>query len=35
VLDAATAALRNQAYESADLDTVARIRRLAEEGALG
>jgi hypothetical protein len=34
-LDATTAALRNQAYESADLDTVARIRRLAEEGALG
>jgi len=33
-LDAATAALRNRAYASADLDTVARIRRLAEEGAL-
>ena len=35
VLDATTAALRNQAYQSADLDTVARIRHLAEEGALG
>jgi len=34
-LDATTAALRNRAYLSADLDTVARIRRLAEEGALG
>lgn len=34
-LDAATVALRDQAYESADLDTVAQIRRLAEEGALG
>jgi hypothetical protein len=34
-LDITTATLRNQAYESADLDTVARIRRLAEEGALG
>lgn len=34
-LDAATSALRNQAYESADLDTVAQIRRLAEAGALG
>ncbi len=34
-LDAVTAALRNQAYESADLDTVALIRRLAEQGELG
>ncbi len=34
-LDATTAALRNQAYESADLDTVALIRRLAEQGELG
>ncbi len=34
-LDDTTVALRNQAYESADLDTVARIRALAEEGALG
>jgi hypothetical protein len=28
-------ALRRQAYRSADLDTVARIRRLAERGELG
>lgn len=34
-LDVTTATLRNQAYESADLDTVARIRALAEQGALG
>ncbi|MCU0951086.1 MAG: DUF1857 family protein [Burkholderiaceae bacterium] len=34
-LDITTATLRNQAYERADLDTVAHIRRLAEQGALG
>jgi hypothetical protein len=35
VLDEATTRLRNQAYESADIDTVVRIRELAESGALG
>lgn len=34
-LDITTAQLRNQAYQSADMDTVAQIRRLAEEGQLG
>jgi hypothetical protein len=34
-LDAITVALREQAYRSADLDTVIRIRALAEEGVLG
>jgi acetylaranotin biosynthesis cluster protein L len=34
-LDAMTVALREQAYRSADLDTVVRIRALAEEGVLG
>jgi hypothetical protein len=33
-LDHTTVTLRNQAYESADLDTVARIRALAEAGTL-
>lgn len=33
-LDAMTVALRNEAYRTADVDTVRRIRRLAEEGAL-
>ena len=33
-LDEVTTALRKQAYERADLDTVARIRSLAEEGWL-
>ncbi|HVE88158.1 MAG TPA: AtaL-like protein, partial [Burkholderiaceae bacterium] len=33
-LDEVTAALRQQAYERADLDTVARIRALAEDGWL-
>lgn len=33
-LDSVTVALRDQAYELADLDTVARIRALAEEGWL-
>lgn len=33
-LDAITVALRNEAYMQADLDTVARIRQLAEDGAL-
>ncbi len=33
-LDDVTTALRKQAYERADLDTVARIRSLAEEGWL-
>ncbi len=33
-LDDVTTALRKQAYERADLDTVARIRALAEEGWL-
>lgn len=34
-LDAVTAALRRRAYESADLDTVQRIRELAQRGELG
>jgi hypothetical protein len=34
-LDTITVALRKQAYESADLDTVQRIRQLAEAGELG
>lgn len=34
-LDALTSALREQAYTSADFDTVVRIRELAEQGALG
>lgn len=34
-LDATTVALRNQAYEQADIDTVGRIRELAEAGLLG
>ena len=34
-LDPVIAALREQAYESADLDTVVRIRALAEQGVLG
>lgn len=34
VLDDVTTALRKQAYERADLDTVARIRALAEQGWL-
>ncbi len=33
-LDGVTTALREQAYERADLDTVARIRSLAEDGWL-
>jgi hypothetical protein len=33
--DPVIARLREQAYESADLDTVVRIRALAEEGLLG
>jgi hypothetical protein len=33
-LDAVTVSLRNEAYLQADLDTVARIRQLAEDGAL-
>jgi hypothetical protein len=28
-------ALREQAYEKSDLDTVVRIRQLAEQGVLG
>lgn len=34
-LDALTATLRRRAYESADLDTVQRIRELARRGQLG
>jgi hypothetical protein len=34
-LDELTVALRRQAYEGADLDTVVRIRALAEAGRLG
>jgi hypothetical protein len=34
-LDPVVVALRERAYESADLDTVVRIRALAEEGVLG
>lgn len=34
-LDAMTVALRQQAYEGADLDTVVRIRALADAGRLG
>jgi hypothetical protein len=34
-LDPVIAALREKAYESADLDTVVRIRALAEQGVLG
>ena len=34
-LDEMTVALRQQAYECADLDTVVRIRELAEAGRLG
>jgi len=34
-LDEMTVALRQQAYEGADLDTVVRIRALAEAGRLG
>jgi hypothetical protein len=34
-LDPLLARLREQAYESADLDTVVRIRALAEQGVLG
>jgi hypothetical protein len=33
--DRIASALREQAYESADLDTVVRIRALAEQGKLG
>jgi hypothetical protein len=33
-LDAVTVGLRNQAYEQADIDTVGRIRELAEQGLL-
>lgn len=33
-LDAVTVQLRNQAYEQADIDTVGRIRELAEQGLL-
>jgi hypothetical protein len=33
-LDALTVALRNQAYEQADIDTLVRIRELVESGAL-
>lgn len=33
-LDATTVALRNQAYEQSDIDTVGRIRQLAEAGQL-
>jgi hypothetical protein len=33
--DPIVVALREQAYESADLDTVVRIRALAEQGVLG
>ncbi len=35
LLDEVTRALREQAYASADLDTVVRIRELAEQGRLG
>lgn len=34
-LDALTVTLRQRAYESADLDTVQRIRELAQRGELG
>lgn len=34
-LDPVVARLREQAYQSADLDTVVRIRALAEQGVLG
>jgi hypothetical protein len=34
-VDPVIIALREQAYESADLDTVVRIRALAEQGVLG
>ena len=34
-LEVATEALRRQAYERADIDTVGRIRQLAEAGELG
>ena len=34
-LDATTRALREEAYKSSDLDTVRRIRTLAEQGKLG
>jgi hypothetical protein len=34
-LDEMTVALRQRAYEGADLDTVVRIRELAEAGRLG
>ena len=34
-LDEMTVALRQQAYEGADLDTVVRIRQLADAGLLG
>ena len=34
-LDRVTLALRERAYESSDLDTVVRIRALAEQGQLG
>lgn len=34
-LDAVAATLRKRAYESADLDTVQRIRELAQRGELG
>jgi len=33
-LDEMTVALRQQAYQGADLDTVVRIRELAEAGRL-
>lgn len=33
--DAITDAVRRRAYEAADLDMVARIRELVEDGALG
>jgi hypothetical protein len=35
LLDEVTRVLREQAYASADLDTVVRIRELAEQGRLG
>ena len=34
-LDEVTVALRQRAYEGADLDTVVRIRELADAGQLG
>jgi hypothetical protein len=34
-IDRVARALREQAYEKSDLDTVVRIRQLAEQGVLG